>query len=73
MPKVMPENYSAWELWHQLNESDRPNHGFGPGKIPRAVFAQMCELYDLTLEDFEKAIYLENVFYPEMAKLKEKE
>jgi len=43
---------------------DRPSYGFGPCKIPRITIAEICELYDLTAEDFEKIIYLEGLMYP---------
>ena len=68
MPKVLAENMAAWTLWHDLDESERPNYGWGPCKIPKKIIADMCELYELSLDEFEKVSYIEKLMYPMIAK-----
>jgi len=42
---------------------DRPLTQVGVGPLPSAAIIALCEVYNATLEDFEKVLYLDSVLY----------
>jgi len=58
----MSENALAWKIWNVAGSRDRPVTMAGVGFIPSTAILALCELYDGTLEDFEKILLLDNSF-----------
>jgi hypothetical protein len=59
----MPGNILAWRIWNIANGKDRPLTQVGVGPIPSMAMIALCEVYDATLEDFEKVLTLEGLLY----------
>ena len=53
-----------WDLWQICSENDRRIGADGINKLKLADFRNLCEIYDLSFDDFEKLIQLENAMYP---------
>ena len=59
----MPENFLAWRIWNIANGKDRPLTQVGAGPISSMAMIALCEVYDATIEDFEKVLVLEGLLY----------
>ena len=59
----MPSNVLAWRIWNITNARDRQITMAGAGPISSLAILAMCELYDASIEDFEKVIKLDNLLY----------
>lgn len=56
-------NVLAWRIWSLANASDRQITQFGLGPISTMPILSLCELYDATVDDFEKVLTLEGLLY----------
>jgi len=68
----LSENSLAWRIWNIANLSDRPITQVGLGPIPSTAIIALCEIYGATLEDFEKVLILEGMYFQNLQK-KEKD
>lgn len=59
----MEGNKVAWQIYNIANARDRQvGMGFA-GLISSTAILHLCELYDATLEDFEKVLYIDGLLY----------
>lgn len=69
----MNENLLAWRIWNLANSRDRQVTQFGGiGPLSTTSILNLCELYDATLEDFEKILVLERLLYKPGGEAEEK-
>ena len=57
-PKLLPQNQKAWMAWNVLSIHDRPS-GWDIECIPSQAILHYCELYDLSVQDFEKILFID--------------
>ena len=57
-PTLLPTNQRAWEAWTLLS-AHRPNHGFGIESISLESVMNLCDVYQLSIEDMEKILFIE--------------
>ena len=63
MPKLYPDSIQVWEIWQRL--SLHRGMGFSaPLRIDLGQLMNLCEMYDLTREDFEMVLKIEDARYP---------
>jgi hypothetical protein len=66
--EIEVESRKVWSVWQLLNEFDRQKGSMGYfGKIPTSSILSLCQVYNLSLEDFELICQLERRFYPILA------
>ena len=60
------ENILAWDLWLMVNKRDRPVSFNGPLPLSTQSVLNLCELYDASIEDFEKILEIDDIIFPKL-------
>lgn len=63
-PEWQDENLQVWQRWIWLNDHDRTYSFGGPLPLTTKAVLDLCELYDLTIDDFESIFKIEKIMFP---------
>ena len=58
-----------WDIWKTLSSHDRPTDFGIAKKIPTLSILHFCELEDLSREDFNRILQLEDHLFPKILEL----
>ena len=64
MPRLLPENHLAWDLWSICSQHDRPVGEATISSISTGSVLEICREYDATHDDFKKILLIERTILP---------